>query len=99
MTKRSDLASEVLSILGGGDALEKMGGKRIEAHDEGLFFFIERDGISIAAVTIGKQQGGFTLYFKHLGKLGGATSYKELQGEELKTALMALLKHYAPEPV
>ncbi len=99
MTKRQRLAQEIFKILGGLDALEKIGARRIESHDEGIIFLIERDGITLAAVTIGKREDGFTLYFKRLPPPGGATSYKGLGAEELRTALAALLKHYAPEEV
>lgn len=99
MTKRQKLGQEVFAVFGGAEELEKLGAKRIEMYDEGVSFFLEREGITIAAVTIGKQKDGFTLYFKHLPRPGGATSYKGLQAEEVKVAMAALLKHYAPEPV
>lgn len=98
MTKRSELASEVLSILGGGETLEGLGAKRIEAHDHGVVFLIEQDGFTQWAMTISKREGGFSLYAKRIPQPQHVRSFDGLTAGELRKLFRVLLKE-TPETV
>lgn len=87
----TDIASRIIRLIGGDDALAALRARRIETVDRGISFIIDGGVSTITVVVIRDEPSGFVVRVAAAGKTIGSREVSHVPAEKLNTALIHLL--------